>query len=271
MRANLRAISSLCAGVALASCADSTGPGASGRQPVTVSFTTSTSSASKSSADLAGTSRSITATSGADVLIITKAQVVFANLELQRAGGSCASTADAGDEHDGNDHDCAELELAPSLVDLPVTGGVATALNVTVPAGTYSQLEAKIRPVKAKKGAGSAAFLTAHPELADVSVRVEGTFNGKPFTYLGAPRAELEIAFEPPVTVADKGTNITIGVDLATWFKTASGAVIDPATANAGGTNSLLVAANIKQSFHAFHDDDRDGRDDDRQNGKSNP
>jgi hypothetical protein len=52
-------------------------------------------------------------------------------------------------------------------------------------------------------------------------------------------------------------------VDLTNWFKTSSGALIDPATANAGGANAELVSANIARSFVAFRDDDRDGRDDD--------
>jgi hypothetical protein len=239
---------------------------------MTVSFTTARSSgASASLASLGGSSRSITATSGADVLVINKAQLVFARVELQLAGATCNSSEDAGDGDHNNDNSCAELELAPSVVDLPVTGAIATALNVTVPAGTYSAFEAKIRPVDSKRGAGSAAFLTAHPELAGVSVRVEGTFNGKAFTYTGAPRAELESVFNPPLAVADKGANITINVDLANWFKTSSGVLIDPATANAGGTNATLVAANIRKSFRAFRDDDRDGRDDQGQRGVGNP
>lgn len=275
MRPNIRSISaSLCIGATLAACAaDSTGPGASGRQPMSVSFTTAASGGAAAFAGVAGTTRSITATSGADVLVITKAQVVLARLELEQVGAACTSTAAAGDD-DSRDDKCAELELAPSVVDLPVTGTIATALNVTVPAGIYSSLEAKIRPVETNRGhngAGSAAFLSAHPELAGVSVRVEGTFNGKAFTYTGAPHIEFESVFNPPLAVTDKGANITVNVDLATWFKTSSGTLIDPATANAGGNNANLVAANIRQSLHAFRDDDRDGHDDhgERRGGNS--
>ena len=272
MRPIIRSIfATLSAGAALAACAgDSTGPGASGRMPMSVSFTTAKASGTAASlSDLGGSTRSITTTSGTDVLVITKAQLVLARIELQRVGGTCVSTAAAGDDERGDDN-CAELELAPSVVDLPVSGTIATALNVTVPAGTYSAMEAKIRPVEANKGsarAGSAAFLAAHPELAGASVRVEGTFNGKAFTYMGAPRAELESVFNPPLAVTDKGANITVQVDLAAWFKTSAGALINPETANAGGTSANLVAENIRRSFKAFHDDDRNGRDDDEQGG----
>lgn len=268
MQPNIRTIAtSLCLGAALTACAaDSTSPAASGRQPMTVSFSTAaTSGPSASVAGLGGSTRSITATSGTDVLIITKAQLVLARVELQQVGATCTSAATAGDDNHGDENKCAELELAPTVVDLPVGTAVAAALNVTVPAGTYSALEAKIRPVNANQehdGAGSAAFLSAHPELAGVSVRVEGTFNGTAFTYTGAPRAELESVFNPPMAVTDKGANITVHADLATWFKTSSGTLIDPTTANAGGTNASLVAANIQKSFRAFRDDNHDGHDD---------
>lgn len=251
----------LVAGSIAAACsaADGTKPG--GTIPMTVSFST----APSAGATLSSTaSQSVTLTSGTDVLVITKAQLVVARMELARSGATCSSTTAAGDDS-VNDHDCAELELAPSVVNLPVDSSVVTGLNLAIPAGTYSALEAKIRPVRADSahGAGSAAFLTAHPELAGVSVLVTGTFNGKAFTYTGAPRAEFETSFNPALVVAALPANLTIHVDLASWFKTQSGGLIDPATAIAGGANVNTVADNIRRSFKAFHDDNHDGHDDD--------
>jgi hypothetical protein len=186
---------------------------------------------------------------------------VLARLELQRAGASCTSVEAAGDDDKIDNASCAELELAPSIVNLSVTGGVTKALNSTIPSGTYTAFEAKIRVVEARKTA-STAFLAAHPEFKGATVRVEGTFNGKAFTYTGAPRAELEGLFSPPLVADSTGANITINVDLANWFRTSSGTLVDPATANAGGTNAALVSTNIARSFKAFRDDDHDGRDD---------
>lgn len=256
-----------------ACAADSTGPGAAGRQSMTVSFTTAAKAGTAASRiDVGGLARSLTDTSGSNVLVISKVELVLARLELERVGATCNSDEAAGDDdHRGSDDSCAELELAPSLVSLPVNGGVATALNVTIPAGTYSSLEAKVRPVETNRGhsgAGTAAFLAAHPDLAGVSVRVVGTFNGKAFTYTAAPRAELEIEFKPALVVADSAANITINVDVSKWFRTNSGALIDPATALDGRSNANLVAANIRASIHAFRDNDRDGRDDHGQRGE---
>jgi hypothetical protein len=236
-----------------AACSDSTSPGVG--QPISVSFST----ASTTGASL---SRSAELTASADALVINKVQLVVSRVELVPVGAVCTSEAVAGDDDD--DSECAELELAPSVLDLPVDGTVASKLAVTVPAGAYTAFEAKIRPVRAdgSHGRGSAAFLAANPTFGNVSVRVEGTFNGTPFTYTGAPDFGLETRFDPPLTVDAAPLNLTIHVDLASWFRSSTGATIDPSTANAGGANAGVVSDNIRRSFRGFRDDDRNGHDD---------
>ena len=54
-------------------------------------------------------------------------------------------------------------------------------------------------------------------------------------------------------------TNLTIVLDLATWFVDAQGNLIDPDSANKGGNNENLVRDNIKASIEAFEDKDKDG------------
>ena len=244
---------------ALSACSsDSTGVGSRG--VVALSFATT--GATSASASVSPSGASVLAmTAATDSLVITKAQVVLARLELQRAGATCTSEEVDGDDDKADDSSCAELELAPSIVSLAVNGAVTQALNTSIPAGTYSAFEAKIRVVEPKKAA-STAFLAANPTFKGATVRVEGTFNGKAFTYTGAPKAELEGLFNPPLVATATGANITIKVDLKNWFRTSTGTLVDPATANAGGTNAEFVSRNIAKSFKAFRDDDRDGRDD---------
>jgi hypothetical protein len=248
-------------GASLAACAaDSTGPNSSAGS-VSLSFSATGASSTSSTLSAGTVSNALAGGSTVDALVITKAQLVLARLELQRAGATCTSETEAGDDNPTSTESCAELELAPTVIDLPVNGSVVSALSVAVPAGSYSALEAKIRPVEARRR-GASAFLAAHPELANASVRVEGTFNGTAFTYTGSPRAELESLFDPPLVADASGINVTVKVDLTNWFKTSSGALVDPATANAGGSNAALVSANISRSFKAFRDDDHNGRDD---------
>lgn len=232
---------------AVVACSDVAG---TARVPVTVSVSGSAAGAS-AAAIAGGPLRDVTITGGANTLVITKAQVVLARIELHRGTtGSCAASED--------DSGCEELKLDPMLVDLPLTPTVQQALAVSVPAGTYNALEAKIRAPRAGEDR-TAAFLAAHPEFAGKSIHVEGTFNGTPFAFDAAPEAELELAFQPPITVADgAANNITVHVDLSSWFTNGSGVVLDPANA----ANASTIADNIRRSFHAFEDHDRDGMDD---------
>ena len=233
----------LLAGVA--ACSDAAG---TGRAPVSLSFSGMT-SAPAAPAAVSGPSLSVTVTSGTNTVVITKAQVVLSHIELSRVESTGCTTT-------GDDSECEEMKVDPMLVDLPVTPTVTQEISVTLPAGTYHQFEAEIRAPHAGEP-GADAVLAAHPAFAGKSLHVEGTYNGTPFTYDGAPQAEIQMPFNPPLTVATSSTNnVTVHVDISTWFKDGSGNVIDPTNlANAG-----TIIENIKKSFHAFEDDDRDGR-----------
>lgn len=260
MRVNIAFSILLGATAVVAGCSDSTGT-AAGR-PVSISFATAAmpGTVASLSPSTLGVSRSVTATSGTSTIVINRAQLVVARMELEQVDGACTSGAAAGDD-EGEANECREMTVAPTIVDLPVDATVASPLQVVVPAGTYRALEAKIRPIRADSdhGKGSSAFLAAHPEFAGVTVRVEGTYNGTAFTYTGAPRAEFETVFNPTIVVDTKPANVTVNVDLGSWFKDGTGALIDPASTNSA--DKARIANNIRRSFRAFHDDNRTGRD----------
>ena len=229
----------------LAACSDAAG---TGRAPVTLSFS-GMSSAPAAATAISGPALSVSVTSGTNTVVITKAQVVLSHIELSRIeSAGCATT--------GEDSECEEMKVDPMLIDLPVTPTVTQEISVTLPAGTYHQFEAEIRAPHVGEP-GVDAFLAANPSFAGKSLHVEGTYNGTPFTYDGAPEAEIHIPFNPPLTVAtSSANNVTVRVDISSWFKDGSGLVIDPTNlANAG-----TIVENIKKSFHAFEDDNRDGR-----------
>jgi hypothetical protein len=196
-----------------------------------------------------------TITTGPDTLIITSAQIVLREIELKRAE---TVDCDVEPEPEG----CEEVEVGPILVDLPLTAGAKQQFFVEVPPGTYTRIDFEIH--KPDDGdPADLAFITAHPEFVDVSIRVEGTFNGSSFTFVSDLNVEQELDLVPPLTVAEQGTvNVTVRVGLDGWFRSLTGDLIDPATGNKGEPNESLVTENIKTSVEAFEDDDRNGRDD---------
>ena len=124
----------------------------------------------------------------------------------------------------------------------------------------YRGVELKIRPVNSSD-AGGVAFLAANPSFTSVSVHVEGTFNGQPFSYNSSLDAGFEMELSTPLTVASgSGSNLTLFIDVSSWFKDSSGNAIDPTNSQ----NASTIENQIKQSFKVFEDDDRNGVPDSR-------
>ncbi len=224
-------------------CSDSVGP--RGTRALSVSFSTARSTPARSiSASLAA--------SPADSIILSKVQLVLSNVELAKVDASCRITAQ------GQQGDCQDIEVSPAAIELSLTPGAKTAFSASIPEGTYSGLEARISPARA--GSNAVGIATTHPELADKSIRVAGTFGGAPFVYSTDLTAELELSFSPPIVVTKDGLNVTVGVDVNSWFLGANGARLDPRVA----ANAATINANIRRSFKAYEDDDKDGGDDHR-------
>jgi hypothetical protein len=129
--------------------------------------------ATQPAANSSGSSESFT--DGSNTLVISRVRLVLREIELKRT--------DATTSCDDSGHDsCEELELGPILLDLPlVAGSVAHSFTVPVTAGSYDEVEFKIEPAS-HDDSSDAALVQAHPDLAGVSVQVDGTFNGVAFT-----------------------------------------------------------------------------------------
>ena len=190
---------------------------------------------------------------GASPLVVTKAQIVVRKIELMSANASATCT-------DSDDDGCAEVEVGPALVDLPLDASVKTDLAANVPAGNYTGVEVKIGPVRSGNSR-SQAFIAAHPDFAGLGVRVEGTYEGRQFTFTSDVDAAIEANFGSSVAVggADGISNLTIAIDVASWFRSGS-TTMDPSNS----ANKARINSNIAASFRAFSDDDHDGFDDRR-------
>jgi len=227
----------------LAACTDT---GLKLSRPISLSMTTAGSRASLPAGS--AVSAAIQIGSGANSLSITQAQATLERIELA-GSGSCVSDMEESDqmqaqpeaEQDAEAEDgCEELRVGPTLLTLPVDGTTKVILDALVPAGTYSGVEAKVD-----------------------SVKVTGTYTdasnqGHAFTFRADIDAHVEASFQSPVTVGAGTSNVTVDVDIASWFKDANGAVLDPTNP----ANAAVITANIRHSVHAFEDDDHDGRDD---------
>jgi hypothetical protein len=136
---------------------------------------------------------------------------------------------------------------------------------VNVPAGSYTGVEFEIHPPSVSD---DGAFIAANPGFEGVSVHVAGTYNGVAFEFVSDLEAEQEIHFATPLIVAEgSATDLTLSVDLDTWFRDAAGTIVDPVTATKGQANENLVKENIRSALDAFEDNDCNGIDDDSGDG----
>ena len=201
-----------------------------------------------------------TTTTGGSITI-SSAKVVLSTIRLAVAGTPCDmenETEDAmrmsSDVHeaddsendaDDNEKGCEQVEVGPVTVNLPLDASTKLVLDALVPAGTYTGVHAKLESVNVS-GTFTDAGGTAHP-----------------FTFALDGKAVIEIHLPAPITLGPTTSNVTIMVDVASWFKDASGAVLDPTNQS----NAGAIDRNIRRSFRAFADHDRDGVDDDHEEG----
>lgn len=226
----------------LAACSDSTGVRTNG--PSQLAFTTSsTSSASAALATVAPI------TKNGHTLDLTQVTIVVERAQLKRQNNDACTGDD--DEHDakwgGHAESCASVKIGPTLVDLPLDTSVVSLPMDLIPAGTFREIEFRL-------------------SLA----RLVGTFDGHAFDVTFSVNQKAEIDFTTPLVVSDSTpTSITINVPLEAWLTNADGSLVDPRQLLSNSTLAAAVKARIAATFHAFEDDDHDGRDDHSGHGHS--
>ena len=189
---------------------------------------------------------------GQSHLVLDSVLVVLREIELERV-----EVADCDLEPEPPS--CEDFETGPVLISVPLTGGADHQVTIMLEAGTYDEIEFDVHKVSGDDPAEE-AFVAMHPHMDGKSIAVWGTFDGVAFEYSTDLNEEQEVALSPLLELtADASTNVTIRLDVSTWFHDASGAAIDPNTANKGGANENLVKDNIKNSIEAFEDRDSDG------------
>ena len=196
-------------------------------------------------------------TDGTNTLDITSVKVVLREIELEPVE---VADCDVEPEPVG----CEDFETGPVLIDLVLDGTTNTNISIAIPPGTYDEVEFDIHKVSSGDPE-DAAFLLANPTMDGKSIVVEGTYNGVAYTFETDLDEEQEFDLIPNLVIGEDApsTNITIRLDVSTWFVDQYGNLIDPAMAYKGGQYESMVENNIKNSIDAFEDEDKDGDDTD--------
>lgn len=257
----MRPITTLTAAIALVVAASGCSGTSSSDNTGRVALKLSTIPAGSSGASLMAPGLSVTL--GADVILIENVELVARKIKLQRVNGSCP--APVVDETSGTDADeagtdeCPNLRLGPMVIAPPLIAGVSSSFTTDVPIGTYDKMTLQIHK---PTGSKDAAFLAANPLFTGISIRVTGTFNSVPFTFVTPLTSVVEIAFPKVIEVnGDDLTELTLKVDVRNWFLAeGGGSLLNPLTLTQQGRSR--IEQSIRASFKVFEDPDEDGIDD---------
>ena len=144
------------------------------------------------------------------------------------------------------------FKTGPYVMILGLNSIVNTIDTGYLPAGTYDKLKVEIHKPKNNDPIPDPEF---RDSLGTYSVIVKGRFNGIGFTYKSKKTANLILTFPDAIIVTESGkTNVTVSVNPYTWF-IQSGIYLDPSLPG----NENTIDNNIKDSFKAFKDDDKNG------------
>lgn len=180
------------------------------------------------------TTQSGLARPAADSLVLSLVELQFKEIEFE------SETADS-----------VEYETKPLSVQVPLNGNPVELTVNEIPAGMYDKIEMEF---------GGEDSDHDGIDSSRHSVRVEGTFNGEPFVFFSYVCYEIENVLNPPLVIDENAGsyNITLSFDPYSWFRDIAGNVINPTDPKFRS----VIDHNIKQSFHSYEDNDRDGHDD---------
>ncbi len=144
------------------------------------------------------------------------------------------------------------FKTGPFVMYLGLNYFVNTIDTGYIPEGTYDKIKFEIHKPNNNDPLPDPEF---RDSLGNYSVIAKGRYNGLPFVYKSKKSAHQFLTFPDSIVVTAIGkTNVTLSVNPYTWF-ISNGIYLDPNLP----ANENDIDNNIKDSFKAFKDDDKNG------------
>jgi hypothetical protein len=153
---------------------------------------------------------------------------------------------------------CHVLERGLVLLEAPLDGSVRSLVAALVRPARYGALGLRLHAPN-RADAMDSTFLALHEGFEGTSLRVEGLWDGEPFTFERTLDEERWVELRPMVVESGRTANVTLRLDPSSWFRSEDGRLVDPRIVALDPVAAAGVDSRIRTSIAAFEDDDVDG------------
>ncbi len=159
--------------------------------------------------------------------------------------------------HSEDDGDSLDFKTEPQILNLALDGSVNTLHAADIPLGTYNKVSFRIHKPEDGEDPGDPDFMESTGGNERFCVVFKGTYEGTVFAFKSRRSTKQRVEIDPPLIIDEEGleVNITLTVDVDSWFHDADGNSLNPLDED--HENEIDDA--IRKSFRGFRDDNRHG------------
>lgn len=156
---------------------------------------------------------------------------------------------------DNSNEDSTNFKVGPFVLFLNLSSNINFISSAIIPFGSYKKIKFEVHKLNNNE-------LLPDPEFADengrYSVIVKGWYQGNYFIYKSTKSAHQILHFPYAFPVSTTQANVTMIVKPYIWFLK-DGAYLDPRISANSNDIDNNIKDNIKNSFKAFKDNDKNG------------
>ncbi len=155
-----------------------------------------------------------------------------------------------------------EFRSATMVAELNLDASPLMLAVADIPFGTYHKVSFRIHKPDDGEMPPDPDFKIGESGNERFSVIVDGKLDGIPFQYRSSKSMQQKVDFESELVIEEitADMNVTLLVNVSTWFKDDDGNELDPTDDTS--SNESMIDKSIRESFRIFKDNNRDGQPD---------
>lgn len=155
-----------------------------------------------------------------------------------------------------NSSDSTNFKTGPYVLYLNLNSSVNIIGFGYIPVGTYDKIQFEVHKLSDNESIPDPEFVEGNSRF---SVVAKGTYNGVRFVYKSDKSAKQKLNFPNALIVTETKSNVTLQIKPYIWFIDSNNQYMDPNNENNRDKIDSNIQSEIKASFKAFKDNNKDG------------